>query len=253
MLLGLNVLEHRSHAGPGDLKAVASTYSVFNELLETGVSRPAKLAVSRLGELLNKISHKQRIMDQKLMSSHGMILVEDPEIRGTIGNEYTPFAWSEAPIRSNAEEPVPQRGQPENITRIGALEHATMSDSPGPREQNWHGNHTPIVHSPELNSERTSSTNSPNCALTPETPTYLGPEDTRTTTYAAPMHTFVTCPPLAPQMATQQLPLHSALAHEQHHLYTSPGVYSHGYTDWGSTYPGMSTDMSSYYAYTSIS
>ncbi|KAJ9200415.1 transcriptional regulator family: Fungal Specific TF [Paecilomyces variotii] len=254
MLLGFNVLEHGCHAGSGDHKTVASTYSIFHELHETGVSRPAKLATLRLRELLDRITHKEPILDQRLMGSHGMLLVEDPEIRGMVGNAYAPFAWSEASIQSNAEEPVYQKRQPEHTSHIGAMEHARMFNSPAPSEHSSPGNSTPVAHSPDLNSENASSTNSPNCALTPETPTYWGPEDRWTATHAAPMQAHLTCPPFPTQLLNQQLFVSSAPVQEQqHHFYASPSVYHQGYTDWGLAYPGMSTDMSSYYAYVSIS
>lgn len=98
MLLTLDMLE-RHPSDTADLKAVACAYDIFREMHEKSVCRPAKMAVERLKEVLDAVAasqnnhgngspqqQPQKQETETVMSNRGMILVEDPEIRATIGN-----------------------------------------------------------------------------------------------------------------------------------------------------------------------
>lgn len=252
MLLGLNVIEYGSSAGPEDVRVVASTYSIFLDLQESRVCRPAKLAAQRLGDILNRITHHQGIPDRKIMDSHGMLLVEDPEIRGMIGNAYTPFSFAGTPVESVAKKPAHSKGQPKQTSYVNPTEYAMMLRSPARSEQSQHTNSTPGVHSPDVKSEGSSITNSPVCSITPETPTYLPQEDRRSAMYnAAPMQTYAACSTLpAPALVDQQLLVSSAPVQDPHHVYALPTVYHSGYTDWAPA--AMGSGITPYYAYMNI-
>lgn len=90
MILGLNILETGDFT---DLPAVVTARDIFGEMQAKGICRPAKLAVSRLNVVLEATRVNGPTMDEKVMGNHGMILTEDPEIRGAVGEPYTPVVF----------------------------------------------------------------------------------------------------------------------------------------------------------------
>lgn len=89
MILGLNILETRDFT---DLRAMVSARDIFEEMKVKHICRAANLAVPRLDALLELINGKSTNFGrEKVMSNHGMILAEDPEIRGTSAKPYAPL------------------------------------------------------------------------------------------------------------------------------------------------------------------
>lgn len=88
MVLGLNILETRDFT---DLGTVMAARDIFGDMQVKQICQAAKLAVSRLNIVLEAINGSRPSLDEKVMSNRGMILAEDPEIRGAVGEPYNPL------------------------------------------------------------------------------------------------------------------------------------------------------------------
>ncbi|KAK2756107.1 hypothetical protein FQN54_005515 [Arachnomyces sp. PD_36] len=111
MILGLNIIETGDFT---DLPVVVATRDIFHEMWVKDICRPAGLAVERLDKLLKAAESNESSMNEKVMENRGMFLVEDPEIRGELG-DWMPIVFlpgDEGPP-SNITEPRPNVTSPE--------------------------------------------------------------------------------------------------------------------------------------------
>lgn len=88
MILGLNIIETRDLT---DFRTVVAARDIFGEMQVNFICQASKLAVSRINTVLEAINGSRPNLDEKVMSNCGMILAEDPEIRGAVGETYNPM------------------------------------------------------------------------------------------------------------------------------------------------------------------
>jgi hypothetical protein len=88
MILTLHMVETGNTA---DWSAVSGAYYTFAEMRERGIHPLARLACERLLELFKHV--RKSDPKERVMSHHGMILLEDPGLQGFIPEKYGPLTF----------------------------------------------------------------------------------------------------------------------------------------------------------------